>query len=132
MDKNTKLIISIFEGLYIMYMFIFFKTKYSLEIGRWTVNPITAFFQDKLRLDVKDLLNHNIVLCKEPISQICLFGKYASVLIFIFLVLRNYIKCLAKINTIIFIIIFVMSFMNYNAVLYLIPVFLIELYLYKN
>ena len=132
MDKNTKLIISIFEGLYIMYMFIFFKTKYSLEIGRWVGNPITTFFQDKLHLDVKDLLDHPVVLCEEPMSQICLFGKYASILIFIFLVLRNFIPCLAKVNTVIFIIIFIMSFMNYNAVLYLIPVFLLELYLYKN
>ena len=115
-----------------MYMFIFFKTKYSLEIGRWVGNPITTFFQDKLHLDVKDLLDHPVVLCEEPMSQICLFGKYASVLIFIFLVLRNFIPCLAKVNTVIFIIIFIMSFMNYNAVLYLIPVFLLELYLYKN
>ena len=31
--------VSLLEGLYVMYMFIYFKTCYNLEIGRWNGAP---------------------------------------------------------------------------------------------
>ena len=121
------LAISILEGLYIIYMFIFFKTCYSLEIGRWQGAPITGFFSKKFKINVEKLLYHPTEKCEEPESQICLFGKYASVLIFVFLVMRHFCVGLKKINTYVFIAIFLFSFMNYNALLYLVPIFILEI-----
>ena len=121
------LVVSVLEGLYIIYMFIFFKTCYSLEIGRWEGAPITSFFSDQLKFNVEKLLYHPTQKCAEPESQICLFGKYAAILIFVFLVMRHFCKGLKKINMYVFLVIFLFSFMNYNAVLYLIPVFILEI-----
>ena len=119
--------VSILEGLYIIYMFIFFKTCYSLEIGRWEGAPITGFFSNILKLNVEKLLDHPTQKCLEPVSQICLFGKYAAVLIFVFLVMRHFCQGLKKINMYVFLVIFLFSFMNYNALLYLVPVFILEI-----
>ena len=54
------LVVSVLEGLYIIYMFIFFKTCYSLEIGRWEGAPITTFFSEQLKFNVEKLLYHPI------------------------------------------------------------------------
>lgn len=113
------LVLSILEGLYIVYMFVFFKTKYSLEIGRWNDD----LWRSKI---IKEWFVHPIVKSEYAESQICPFGKYSSFLILLFLILRHYISCFRKINTYIFILILVLSLMNYNATLYLIPIFIIE------
>ena len=120
------LYISVIEGLYIIYMFIFFKTCFTLEIGRWKGAPITRFFKDILKINVDKLLDHPTEKCDQPQSQICLFGKYAAVLIFIFLIMRHFCTCLKNINLYVFITIYLFSFMNYNALLYLTPVFIFE------
>ena len=120
------LYISIVEGLYIIYMFVFFKTRYSLEIGRWKGNPITDFFKG-LNIDIKDYIDHPVKKSEEKESQICKFGKDSSFLIFIFLILRHYVVYLKKINVYVIILIFFMCFMNYNALLYMLPIFLVEI-----
>ena len=121
------LAISVIEGLYIIYMFIFFKTCFSLEIGRLQLENITRFFSNLFKFNVEKLLYHPTQKCVDPVSQICLFGKYAAVLIFVFLVMRHYCEGLKKINMYVFLVIFLFSFMNYNAVLYLVPVFILEI-----
>ena len=124
-------IISAIEGLYIVYMFIFFKTTYSLEIGRWEGDPITSYFK-KFNIDPTELFFHPTKVSTEPVSQICLFGKYSSILILILLILRNYSNKLKAYNSYLIIIIFLFCFMNYNALLYLVPFFLFEGYLTYN
>ena len=109
-------------------MFIFFKTKYSLEIGRSEGNSITTFFDKILNLDISNIMYHPKVRTAKAQSQICLFGKYGAILIFIFLILRNYFYFLKKQNRLVFAIIFIFCFMNYNAMFYMLPIFLIELY----
>ena len=121
------LVVSVLEGLYIIYMFIFFKTCYSLEIGRLQLENITRFFSNLFKFNVEKLLYHPTQKCAEPESQICLFGKYAAILIFVFLVMRHFCKGLKKINVYVFLVIFLFSLMNYNAVLYLVPVFILEI-----
>ena len=120
------LVISLMEGLYIVYMFVFFKTCYSLEIGRWQGEPITKFFKKIVNLDVGELLDHPTTECQIPKSQICMFGKYASVLIFAHLICRHFVSFLKKINVYVFIVIFLFCFMNYNALLYMVPIFVLE------
>ena len=119
---KKKLIVSLLEGLYVMYMFIFFKTCYSLEIGRWDSSPFSK----------EGILYHPIDKCKTPKSQICLFGKYGSVLIFLFLLLREFVSFPKYTNLVVFLIILGLCMMNYNAVLYMLPVIGVEIYMNRN
>ena len=122
------LLLSILEGLYIVYMFVFFKTKYSLEVGRWNHELWPSkIIKKHTDIDLTRWFVHPIEKSEKPESQICLFGKWGSLIILIFLVLRHYILNLKKINTYFFVLVFILSLMNYDATLYLLPVFLIEL-----
>ena len=123
------LLLSILEGLYIVFMFVFFKTKYSLEIGRWNHD----LWPSKI---IKKSYRHrfNKMVCSSDRRKVMkqnrkyvLFGKWGSFIILIFLVLRHYVSNLKKINTYFFVLIFILCLMNYNAIIYLLPVFLIEL-----
>ena len=114
--KNRMLLLSILEGLYIIYMFVFFKTRYTLEIGRW----------EGVSWMKIPLLIHPTERCDVAQSQICQFGKIGSILIFIYLVTRHIVSSLRKINRYVFIIIFILCLMNMNAVVYMLPVFIIE------
>jgi len=119
---KEKLIVSLLEGLYVMYMFIFFKTCYSLEIGRWDSSPFSK----------EGILYHPIDKCRTPKSQICLFGKYGSVLIFLYLLLREFVSFPKYTNLVVFLIILGLCMMNYNAVLYMLPVIGVEIYMNRN
>ena len=119
---KEKLIVSLLEGLYVMYMFIFFKTCYSLEIGRWDSSPFSK----------EGILYHPIDKCRTPKSQICLFGKYGSVLIFLYLLLREFVSFPKYTNLVVFLIILGLCMMNYNAVLYMLPVIGVEIYTNRN
>ena len=119
-------IITILESVYVIYMLRFFKTKYSLA------HPLT-YFDNKY-------LYHPIGKSKKSISNICPFGHQASWFIGLFVLLRTIfikfkwvkmycIKLVSKFilaNTIIF------SLLNFNATIYLIPFFLLEIYLIKK
>ena len=126
------LIVSLLEGIYVMYMFIFFKTCYSLEIGRLEVERITEILKKITSMDFSKILYHPIEKCRTPKSQICLFGKYGSVLIFFYLLLREFVSLPKYTNLIVFVIILGMCMMNYNAVLYMLPVIAIEIYTNRN
>ena len=121
-EMKEKLIVSLLEGLYVMYMFIFFKTCYSLEIGRWDSSPFSK----------EGILYHPIDKCRTPKSQICLFGKYGSVLIFLYLLLREFVSFPKYTNLVVFLIILGLCMMNYNAVLYMLPVIGVEIYMNRN
>ena len=115
------ILISILEGLYIIFMFNLFKTT------KYIHHPFEQFFT-----------NHPFL--KHPMSdsrysnKICYFGKFSSFLLFLWLVIRYKIKndkLKFRLNTIIWIIVGIVSFiMNMNAFVYLIPIFLIEIYCY--
>ena len=121
--------VSIMEGIYIIYMFVFFKTCYTVEFNKLGSNMITELLSKELNIDSGILFDHPIERSDIAESQICMFGKYASIVIFIYLIVRNYLKRLNKINSYVIIIIFIFCFMNYNALIYMLPIFMLELYM---
>ena len=113
------LLISIIEIIYIIYMFIFFKTYITIN-HPWEyciVGNLGKFFE------------HPIRTIKYS-NKICQFGKIIIIPLIIYLYLRNFIN-LKKFNKYIILISILLSLMNMNAVLYLIPFWLIEL-IYNN
>lgn len=126
------LAVSLLEGLYVMYMFIYFKTCYNLEIGRWKGSPIIETLKKITSIDFSEILYHPTEKSKIPISQICNFGKYGSVLIFLYLLFREFVSLPRYTNLIVFVIILGMCMFNYNAVLYMLPVVAVELYMNRN
>ena len=101
-------------------MLNFFKTKYSVA------HPLSNFSSD--------YFNHPIGISKESISNICEFGHQSSWFLAIFVIIRTLFinKYTKQISIIILIITGTFSMLNLNAVLYLIPHFIIEIYLIKN
>ena len=114
---NKLIILSILQAIYLVYILNFFKTKYSLA------HPLSNFNSSYFK--------HPIGIHNEPISNICEFGHQASWFLALFVLIRAIF--INKINKSIsvFILIFTCAFsmLNLNAVIYLIPHFIIELYL---
>lgn len=115
--------ISIIEALYVIYMFNFFKTKYSFA------HPFT-YFENKY-------IFHPVGKSTVARSNICKLGHDISWLIAIFLILRGlfakkYKKSLLLINKIGILILFIGCLMNFNAVIYMLPIYIIEIILIKN
>ena len=94
-------------------MFNVFKTKYSIN------HPLEY------------LVNAGSKLFKHPINsgnyecKVCSFGIFSSKLIILYLLTRL-LYYNAKINKIILFIIFILSFMNMNVVIYFIPFYILE------
>ena len=117
---NKLIILNIIQGLYIIYILNFFKTKYSLA------HPLSNFSSDYFK--------HPIGVNSTPISNICEFGHQMSWFLGLFVVLRSLFitKFTKYISIIVLIITATFSLLNFNAVVYLIPHFIIEIYLIKN
>jgi hypothetical protein len=117
---NKLIVLSIIQGLYIVYILNFFKTKYSLA------HPLSTFSNDYLK--------HPIGINNEPISNICEFGHQVSWFLGLFVILRSIFKnkFTKHISLIVLIITATFSMLNLNAVIYLFPHFIIEIYLIKN
>jgi len=126
------LFVSLSEGLYVMYMFIYFRTCYSLELGRVKIGSLSKYIKKITSNDFSEILYHPTNKCLTPRSQICLFGKYGSVLIFLYLLLREFVSLPKYTNLIVFIIILCLCMLNYNAVLYMLPVIIVEIYINRN
>lgn len=115
MNLKTSLALSI----YIIYMFHFFKT--------------TVGFNHPL----ESILIADLSFLKHPIyngdymNRICPFGKVTIFLLVGFLLLRTQVHIKRIYSWIVFGIVFVLSLMNMNAFVYLIPYFLLEL-VYSN
>ncbi len=109
------MLLSILEATYLVFMFHFFQTDIDFNI-----------------LPQIDILKKNELLGhlhgKRYGKRICLFGQYA-IIPFIFIILARHFVSIS--NTLLLIAIgisFILSFLNYNAIIYLLPVWVIELY----
>ena len=125
---NTKEIISIFEAIYIVFMFNYFKTKIALDHG-CILNLLKniGLYNDKLNHYTQSMYK-----LEEPINMVCPFGHFISWFIGLFLIIRNYYPKINKYNNIVLILLFIGSWMNINVLAYLIPIFIIEIYLYTT
>ena len=118
--------VSLIQATYIIYMLNYFKTIYSIA------HPITLFDNN--------LIYHPIGTSKTPISNICKLGNILSWYLGAFLIIRSiflykniYKKQIKIISLVGLIIGIILSMMNFNAVLYLLPHFIIEIYFqYSN
>ena len=124
LSKNNFLVISIIEAVYVIYMMNYFKTRYSLA------HPFT-YFENKL-------LYHPIGKADKPICNICPLGNYGGFMIAIYVILRWVIytnaKCskdLKLFSIFVLVLVFMTSLLNFNAVVYLLPYFVTEIYLIK-
>ena len=128
LDKNQFLILTLVEAVYVVYIMNFFKTRYSLA------HPF-SYFENKF-------LYHPIGKSDKPICNICPLGNWGSVAIAIYIILRwiiytNTDNKNTKTNLRLFSVftltlVVLLSFLNFNAVVYLIPYFIVEIYVIKN
>lgn len=104
--------ISFIEAIYLIYTFHLMKTSVDFGLisfkGYWFKHPIG---------NVKTL-------------RICPFGRIAIIPFVILLILRNYINLSYKIIPTCTLFAFVLSFMNTNATVYLMPIVLTELLIF--
>ena len=104
--------ISLIESTYLIFMFLFFKTTMDFNVLR---SPNGWWF------------NH--LVGEEYGLRICPFGRVAIFALIFVLILRHYVKIPEWFIYLALVISFVLSLMNMNAIVYLIPILLIE-YLY--
>ena len=111
--------ITLIEIFYIIYMMNIYKSKYSFSLEIFDFN--------------NNLLKHPIGYSKIPRNMICNLGKNISYIISIFLVLRlilydynKYFNIYLKYHKKIIILLLLLSIINLNILIYMIPVFLLE------
>ena len=115
-------IITIIECVYLIYMMCFFKTKYSIH------HPFEIFMQTNY--NVGDWIKHPIHSSIYQ-NKICPFGHISSYLLAMWIIFSYFFYNLANnvINKIIWITTLIISLtLNMNAFIYLIPIFIYELY----
>ena len=118
------LLITIIECIYLYYMFHIFKTKYSFN------HPLEYLVNDNLG----NYYEHPIGIIDNNKSKICKFGRDGALIIIIYLISRYFIlklnllsrNILVIINKIVLLIIFLLSWMNLNAVIYFLPFILFD------
>ena len=120
------IIVSLVHAIYIIYMLNYFKTKYSLA------HPLTLFDNN--------LIKHPIGTSEEPISNVCRLGNTLSWYLSLFIIIRAIlihfkgkivIKYFRIISLVVLIFGVILSMMNFNVVVYLIPHFILEILLLK-
>ena len=126
---NSFLIQSIIISLYIIFMLNFFKTKYSIA------HPVTYFRNNYFYHPIKNV--------DKPRNMICKFGNHGAWFLAIVILIRavllldlkkynisiDMIKLLSKT---LLICVFILTFLNFNAMLYLVPYFLFEIHFLYN
>ena len=114
------LLTSIIESIYIIYILCFFKTKINFA------HPITYFNNS--------FFYHPIGKINNERNLICPFGHLMAYIVVIFILTRCFFTLTMKQNYFkkyhynILIIGILLSIMNFNAFIYLLPVFLFEYY----
>ena len=106
-----RLNISIIESLYLIFMFHFFKTSIDFNI---LSSPKGWLFEH--------------LIGDEYGLRICLFGKVAIFALIFLLIGRHFYEIPEDFIKFGLLVSLVLSLMNLNAVVYLIPVWIIELY----
>ncbi len=102
---------TIIEVIYLIYMFLFFKTTVDFNILR---SPQGWWFEH--------------LIGDEYGVRICPFGQVAIFALIFVLILRHYIKIPQWFIYFALGISFILSLMNMNAVIYLLPIWLYEIY----
>ena len=127
MLTNTEfLVLSLVQAVYVIYIMNYFKTRYSLA------HPF-SYFENKF-------LYHPIGKADKPICNICPLGNYGGFLIGIYVILRWVIFTSIKKKTkeiklfsiFALLLVFMLSLLNFNAVVYLIPYFISEIYIIRK
>ena len=114
--------ISILEAIYLVYMYNFFKTKYSI------------------RHPMEYTITGNSNILKHPIStgiyenKVCRLGSYASIIGAILLIYRGLGNPTSKKYTkwIVILWLVIAGLMNMNAFIYILPIACIEYYLHNT
>lgn len=117
--------LSVIHAIYIIYVLNYFKTRYNFA------HPIT-YFNNKL-------LYHPIGMSDIPSSKVCKLGNILSWFLALFILVRAVLyvkmpglrKLLKQISLVGLILAVALSMLNFNVVLYLIPHFIIEIYIQK-
>ena len=107
-------------------MFHILRTKYTFH------HPFEYLFTNTL----SDYFNHPIGVTDNTRSKICKFGKDGSIMIIIYLYFRYIITNFGILkknkwmffNKIVLLIIFILSWMNLNAVIYFLPFIVFDIY----
>lgn len=102
-------------AIYILYMFQFFKTTICFN------HPLEFYLTNNL----SNYFNHPIDSIDYE-TKICDFGKNIIWLLVIYLIYKSYNNVNYKVNTVIILITFILSLLNLNALVYLIPYFSYE------
>jgi hypothetical protein len=109
----NKLYISIFESLYLVYMFMFFKTNIDFS---W----VNYNWDNKF---LKHLTGNEYGL------RICPFGRISIIFLIVLLMVRNIIKINPKyILYAIYLALLISFILNWNSFVYILPVYFIENY----
>ena len=115
---------TLIEIFYLFYMFRIFKTAISIN------HPLEYHYIDNLSNYFKHPISINIYE-----NKICDFGKDAILILIIYLIIRlflysNKMKINRYINYLILGISLIISFMNMNAVIYILPFIIIDILYY--
>ena len=108
----NKLLISLLETVYLIYMFHFFTTTVDFNIFE---SPGGELFKH--------------IIGNQKGLRICPFGRVVIFVLIFILISRNFIFISPLLIKITLIISFILSFMNLNAVIYMLPIFIIEYYI---
>lgn len=122
--KTNKLFIflTVIEIIYIFYMLNIYKTYYFIHhpFEPTIIKNLSSYFKHPISVD-------------EYSNKVCPFGHMASKLLIIYLIIRYILYKnkynLTKINFIILGFTILLSFMNMNVVIYLLPYYIAELYI---
>ena len=102
---------SIIETIYLIYMFLFFKTSIDFNI---LSSPKGWWFEH--------------LIGDEYGLRICPFGRVIIFALIFILIIRHYVKIPIYYINAALIISFILSLMNLNATVYLLPIWLYEIY----
>jgi hypothetical protein len=103
--------ITIVEAIYVFYMLRYFTTTYNFA------HPLLDFSSNYFK--------HPIEVIDQPRNLICEFGHDCAIFLSLIVLLRLF--NINIINKYILFLIFILSLMNFNALIYLIPFFIYEL-----
>jgi hypothetical protein len=122
--NKTLILIGLLEAFYVVYFLRFFKTTTMFDHG------IMLKLLKKLGINSKAII-HPTRKVLYPVSMICPFGHFMSWVVGFWLLVRFLLpfkrKYIIYFNLVIITLIFIVSWMNMNAVIYLLPFIIFDL-----